>query len=71
MNLVVIFFIIMALPGKPPITHDHQSASLQECMEDVAAILNKISPTVLAAAGGSIQVGCFVRPEKENDTLKQ
>ena len=69
MNLVVIFFLIISVPDKPPIIYDHKSVSMQECLEDVAATLKKIGPASIA--GGGLQVGCFVRPGKENDTLKQ
>ena len=58
---VVVFFLMLSLPGQMPVPYQEQSASLAACLADVREILTRISPSL--AGGGSIQAGCVVKPE--------
>ena len=55
---MVLFFLALTPPGQKPIKYDKEEASLEECLDDVKAVLSKLSPTILD--GGSVQAGCVV-----------
>ena len=54
---VVTFFMVMQVPGHPPIQYSHETANMAECLFEVHEFLVKPSHEVLIR-GGILQVGC-------------
>ena len=53
----VVFFMLISLPGNPPMFFEEKTASLAECLFEVHEFLVKPSHELLIR-GGMIQVGC-------------
>ena len=61
-----LFFLVLSLPGSHPVMHDHQTATLVECLDEVRDALEKMRPP--SDRGGVVQAGCLVTqaPSVEN-----
>ncbi len=58
-----LIFVVLMLPGQPPVKHHAPMASLEECMEAVHDILVKG-----VKGNHSIQAGCVIQPSTAEGT---
>lgn len=55
----VLFFLVLTLPGHPPVPFSEERASLGECLADVAIALEVVPDK------GTIQAGCVLTDAAE------
>lgn len=57
----IVFYIVLFLPGQPPIEHGKEMPSIEACLDEVAQALKKAMESEQA---GEIQTGCSVSTEE-------
>ncbi len=69
MGTVIVFYMVLMLPGvTPPVKMDKPSASLEECVDDVRYILERMNPEW--PNGTRLQAGCYVQVPNKEETKK-
>ncbi len=69
MLTAVTFYILLFLPGqRQPVMHAKENVPIEECLEDVKYLLERVNPEW--PAGAVMQAGCSVKIPDHEDANK-